>query len=161
MNDKLCYKCGIIRPLSDFHKGLHDGKDRRCKICKSKERKARYTTDIEKVTKQNHDWIQNNPVKARERGRRRRARKLGINEKYTKSDELYTRSLFNNKCFNCGSKDNLTIDHNYPLILGNALTRSNAVLLCSSCNSKKKDKTPEDFYNSIQLNNLNKLGIIK
>ncbi len=48
---------------------------------------------------------------------------------------------------NLFSKERLQIDHWLPLSLGNPLTRKNAVLLCKSCNSSKKDKLPTLKFN--------------
>ena len=77
---------------------------------------------------------------------KRRAFKRSVNESYTKEDEQYTLDLFNRSCVNCGATERLSIDHHYPLSKGHALTRSNAVVLCLSCNSSKCSKMPEDFY---------------
>ena len=103
--------------------------------------------DINKRHRKTHkEWYKNNYDKVVESGRRRRAKKKAVNENYTKEDEQYTRELFENKCANCGSTDNLCIDHHFPLSKGNALTRKNAVVLCTYCNCSKQDKLPEDFY---------------
>ena len=83
--------------------------------------------------------------------RKRRARQQQLQENYTKEDEQYTRTLFNNQCANCGSTDKLCIDHHYPLSKGNALTRENAVVLCRSCNASKHIKSPESFYSPEKL----------
>lgn len=48
-------------------------------------------------------------------------------------------------------------DHHYPLSRGHGLMPDNAVLLCGSCNSFKKDKLPVDFYSSIELERVNYL----
>ena len=80
--------------------------------------------------------------------RKRRALKKNVNENYTKDDEAYTYQLFECKCAVCGAavKNDLTIDHWYPLSKGYPLTRKNAVLMCKSCNRKKWDKLPADCY---------------
>ena len=79
---------------------------------------------------------------------------------YTKQDEQYTYELFDGVCYNCGAKEDLCIDHNYPLSRGYALTRKNAVLLCRSCNSSKLDKLPKYFYTNEKLQILKeKLGV--
>ena len=105
----------------------------------------------EKARESRRTWQKNNPEKAREYNRKRRAMKLEVNENYTPEDERYTRLIFSEMCFKCKSKENLTIDHNYPLSEGNALERDNAVLLCQSCNSSKGTKRPEEFYSPLEL----------
>lgn len=68
---------------------------------------------------------------------------------------LYIHNYFENKCFNCGSKKDLTVDHHYPLEKGYSLKNFdgtlNAVLLCKKCNQKKSNKLPEKFYTKEQL----------
>ena len=48
--------------------------------------------------------------------------------------------------FICGATEDLTIDHHYPLSKGFKLTRDNAVLLCRSCNSAKRDILPDIWH---------------
>jgi len=40
-------------------------------------------------------------------------------------------------CINCGSRDNLSVDHILPESKGGKLTMENTQTLCISCNSKK------------------------
>lgn len=120
-----------------------------------KKRAAKYHQDHKDHYRELHKkWISNNREKSREYVRKRRAKKLSLNENYSKEDELYTRSLFENKCANCGSTNRLCLDHHKPLILGNPLTRQNAVLLCTSCNCRKSNSLPEDFYDPETLNRI-------
>lgn len=74
---------------------------------------------------------------------------------FTKEDRKIIFTIFENRCFNCGSTKKLTIDHHYPLEKGYGLKNSdgtyNAVLLCAKCNMKKSNKLPEYFYNDGQL----------
>jgi 5-methylcytosine-specific restriction endonuclease McrA len=106
-------------------------------------------------------YRQTHPEQKRKDRRVRRALKALVKEHYTIQDELFTLILFGHQCFNCGSKENLTIDHNYPLSKGYALTRSNACVLCFSCNSQKHDHFPEKFYLPEKLQELfTLLGII-
>lgn len=96
-------------------------------------------------------WRKLHPEADRANCRRRRAKRLAVNENYTITDAQYTKTLFNNVCVNCGSSDHLTVDHHYPLAHGHALTRQNAVLLCNTCNCSKGDKLPEEFYTKDKL----------
>lgn len=131
--------------------------------------KSYYTANKEHIIEQHRGYVEDNKEYYKDYGkryrathpdnesanirwRRRRAKKLAINEVYTKDDEAYTRELFNHSCANCGSTDNLCIDHHKPLSKGYALSRTNAVVLCSDCNLSKHAKMPEDFYDADTLN---------
>lgn len=83
--------------------------------------------------------------------------KKGIKEYYTHLDEKITRQVFENKCFNCKTTDNLTIDHHYCLNNGNPLAVGNAVLLCRCCNGSKSDQEPDEFYTKEQIESIEKL----
>ncbi|QQS36144.1 MAG: HNH endonuclease [Ignavibacteriales bacterium] len=73
-------------------------------------------------------------------------------------------ALFNHRCFKCGIKEKpfpetgnppiLCIDHHIPMVLGGHLIAGNLVALCRSCNNKKKDKSPEEFYTQKELDKL-------
>jgi 5-methylcytosine-specific restriction endonuclease McrA len=73
-------------------------------------------------------------------------------------------ALFDHRCFKCGVKEKphpeigkpptLCIDHHIPMILGGHLVPGNLVSLCRSCNNKKKDKPPEEFYSPQELDKL-------
>lgn len=46
-------------------------------------------------------------------------------------------------CQECGSGENLAVDHVWPKVLGGTDHPYNLQLLCGSCNSKKRCKTPD------------------
>lgn len=72
--------------------------------------------------------------------------------------------MFDNRCFKCGVKEKsqveiskppiLCIDHHIPMIRGGHLIPGNLVALCRSCNNKKHDLLPEEFYTHEELNRL-------
>ena len=141
--DILSYKKEYVQKnrniLIDYHKNYR-------KVCKHK------------ITLYN----KKNITKLRAKCRKRRAMRHSVNEHYTSEDEKYTMELFGYKCINCGITENLTIDHHQPLVNGNPLTRQNAVVLCSSCNSSKNDTLPERFYKKEKLQEVNVLlGVLK
>lgn len=82
-------------------------------------------------------------------------------------EELYKNkffALFNHQCFKCGIKEKpfpeigkppiLCIDHHIPMVLGGHLVPGNLVALCRTCNNKKHDKSPEEFYTKVELEKL-------
>lgn len=85
---------------------------------------------------------------------KRRQMKKKIFESLSKKtiQEIYLK--FNYKCYVCNNKNDLCLDHHYPLKLGNPLTVNNGVILCKSCNSIKRDRLPESFYSPEQLTDL-------
>lgn len=132
-------------------------------------RKERYKKDRERVKEQSRSYYANNKLKMNERGkayrknnadvvkinkRKYRATKSMVKEHYTKQDETFTLNLFSHKCFNCGSTKMLVIDHVYPLSKGYALSRSNACVLCNSCNCSKHTRLPNEFYSEDKLKEL-------
>lgn len=48
------------------------------------------------------------------------------------------------RCRYCGSHKNLTADHVFPESRGGEMSLENLVTACSSCNSKKGPRTPEE-----------------
>ncbi len=50
----------------------------------------------------------------------------------------------NHTCQYCGAKENLTIDHVLPSSRGGIDSWENLVCACTSCNTKKGNKTPEE-----------------
>lgn len=120
-------------------------------------RRAYYFKHAEKFKAQSRNYRKNNPEIRRAQARKRRAQKAKVNENFTIAQAATTRSVFNYRCFNCSSTENLTFDHHRPLIEGNPLEPGNATLLCLSCNSSKRSTPPEEFYSPEQLAELNRL----
>lgn len=162
-NTKTCTKCGKIFPCTSeyFHKHCRnkDGFKYECKLCSTEYKNLQYVKENHKQYIKIHQ--KNNPEIYQKATSKYRSKKENILETYSVEDILYTKTLFTFKCFNCNSTDRLEIDHFYPLSKGNALTRKNAILLCRSCNAKKRDKLPVNFFTQDQLNDLqNNYGII-
>jgi 5-methylcytosine-specific restriction endonuclease McrA len=125
--------------------------------------KAYYSANKDTIIEQHKGYVKENGKKVKDyqkeyrkthknnkaaniRWRKRRALKQSVNESYTKDDEQYTLDLFNRSCAYCGTSEKLCIDHHKPLSKGHALSRTNAVVLCNSCNCQKNNKMPEEFY---------------
>lgn len=159
MDKKICGKCKIEKDLSMFYKNKSkkNGIDNWCKVCykqyrdNNTEKKKEYNKQYYKEnTESRKEYIkqyqENNPEKCRAKNRRRRARKQQLNEYFDIEMETFVLDAFNHQCFNCGSIEDLCIDHFKPLSKGYKLTVANALVLCKSCNSSKKDKMPRDFF---------------
>lgn len=128
----------------------------------NKERVARANRNPEATKAYKRAWYKANQDKVLERKRRRRERKIACGEVYSSEHQRATFRAFDNKCFNCGSGDNLHIDHHRPLVKGHPLSLDNAVVLCESCNKSKSIKDPEDFYGITRCQELDtKLAQIK
>lgn len=157
---KQCSKCGKIKDIDCFeiekynNNGIAKHRSQ-CETCrepiriKSKKNRKNNTAYIEKQKEYNK--TPQRKASNRYHGSKRRLIKHNIKESFSSDDILFVFNQFGNKCFNCDSYDNLHIDHHYPLSRGHALTRNNAVLLCSTCNIKKHNKLPEEYYSFTKL----------
>ena len=68
----------------------------------------------------------------------------------------YIWEKFDKRCFNCGKRisiDEMALDHTRPLAYLYRLDEY-ATCLCSTCNSKKRDHFPVEFYSNQQLEEL-------
>lgn len=83
--------------------------------------------------------------------RQRRRKATAEDIKLTLAQERFLLELFGNKCFNCSTIKDLTLDHHVPLNAGGMLNVHNVVILCRSCNGKKSDFLPEDWYTQDKL----------
>ena len=96
-------------------------------------------------------WAQNNRDKCRATSSKRRAIKVQVKEDFSAKEREACLERFNHECFKCNSKENLAIDHYRALSKGHALTQSNAIILCKSCNSSKGIKDPEDYFTGLEM----------
>lgn len=53
------------------------------------------------------------------------------------------------KCVYCGSQENLTLDHKIPQSRGGSHDPENLATCCSTCNSSKGAKTPQEWMEGI------------
>ena len=144
--EKRCPKCGVTRPVSDWHQNLAqlDGLAAHCKPCKS----AYYAENDEKYRENNRRWRKTNPEKHRAREHRRRARKAGaFTIPHTEEDLLdFWRfvGVDPERCWYCAldGRDSPAeeIDHLKPLAAGGSETVWNKRPACSACNTSKNDR---------------------
>lgn len=173
---KICSLCKIVKCYCDFtkDKNRRDGFSYVCKLCRYDKAKELHSRNLNKLATAKYRASEHGKqllrqihqqYKRSERGRllsqqyvrRRRELKRHIDMNYSAIDERMTRILFGNLCFKCESKNDLQIDHHYPLSKGFGLSLDNAVLLCGYCNNSKNDSLPEKFYSQEQFERLNYL----
>jgi len=92
-------------------------------------------------------------AEARRKGKRnykhaRRARINNCEVKATPKMVEDARKQAGDRCYYCGKKAELTLDHFEPLAKGGAHCVSNFVFACHPCNSRKRDLDPFDFMAS-------------
>ncbi len=102
-------------------------------------------------------WVKTHPEARKAINRARRARKAAVEESFSAEEEQFIRECWGNRCVVCGKTNeeemaeigrSLAVDHWLPLCKGYALTPSNAVLMCLSCNAKKGPKMPSEVYDA-------------
>lgn len=110
--------------------------------------------------KQNHqarrdylnEYYKSDDQKLKMRIKRHQREELYKNDnKLTLEQVKHIFEKFEQKCFKCGSTHKLQLDHHFPRSKGGLLTIDNAVLLCRSCNSRKRDQNPAKFYTPEEL----------
>lgn len=107
---------------------------------------VRRNRDPEKHRQAKKAWAALHPDAFQVYEARRRAKKIGVGEHFSRQKRKCVRDQFNNQCFRCGSTENLNIDHHIPLSAGAPLEYGNAVCLCRRCNRQKGSQMPKDFY---------------
>jgi 5-methylcytosine-specific restriction endonuclease McrA len=73
-----------------------------------------------------------------------RAGKLGLNGSFTVEEWKGICAQYDYKCAICGSEEPLTADHIIPMSKDGSNLIQNIQPLCKSCNSRKKDKIPDE-----------------
>jgi len=108
--------------------------------------RAYYASNPERYRKAAREWAKRNRDKVRARNKAQRARRRGAKRSgaYTFQDWQAVMERYGYCCAYCGEKKPLTQDHIIPLSRGGAHSTSNIVPACSSCNSRKNKRTPEE-----------------
>ena len=155
-NSITCCKCKIKKDKSCFSRDITQatGYSYTCKQCRTEYEKIWREKNIEKVRAKDKRRIKK-PIprekNAIRRNKRRERKILAIDTPLSATEICEIYNKFDNKCYKCNSTNRLSIDHHYPLSRGNPLSIGNAVLLCASCNSRKGNKLPENFYSPLEL----------
>lgn len=164
-SNKVCTKCLIKKPLSDFYKLSHtkDGYDYKCKSCNYAANKKhrstisgkKYYSQLQKQYRQSDQYKQ---YLASDVGvatmRRKKYKRRTLEKKVCQlsaADIQLLSKIFSDRCLYCGDNIKLTYDHVIPLSRGGDTSISNCVIACKSCNSSKGAKllflewTPSNF----------------
>lgn len=161
---KICSKCGIEKPISEFYhkKTGKYGVCGQCKKCKRIIDDEYIKNNPDKVRKYKDKWVANNRGKRLEVSkkyyyrnrdkhmvltRNRRARMQNAEGKFSHKQWEEIKKKYDYRCAICGKKEPfnqyrkmLTIDHIIPLSKGGTNYIDNIQPLCFICNSVKKDK---------------------
>jgi 5-methylcytosine-specific restriction endonuclease McrA len=96
----------------------------------------------DKVNAGSRKYRKSHPEVRRVALNRYRARKLNQSIPYNALQMQARFEYWGNKCWMCGTEDNLTMDHVKPISKGGLDTPSNIRPACKSCNSSKNNKWP-------------------
>lgn len=152
-----CTKCGIEKPLADFNRDNSKKKipyQAICRLCakknhliyfsveehrqKERNRVKKYNQEHkERVSAYKKIWNSINRKKVYEYAKNRADRIAASYKGITFQEWADLLNKYDNKCLCCGTKENITLDHVFPISLGGADSIINAQPLCRSCNSKK------------------------
>ena len=95
----------------------------------------------DKKRKSSKKWAQNNRDKIRSYNAKRRAQKANGGGSYTDFEWRRLVKHQDGRCLACGKKKRLTADHVIPISKGGSSNIENIQGLCTSCNSRKGNKT--------------------
>lgn len=116
-NKKRCYDKNREQRLLYSKLYYEEHKEERLKYGKKY-----YVRNKDRIRKCNKEWIKNNYLKYRKianiNDRKRRDREVAFGDNYSALDTQITYNVFKNKCFKCGSRKNLAVDHHKPLSKG-------------------------------------------
>ena len=103
-----------------------------------------YANNKEKVKIGNRAWRLKNPDKTRAIILRYQHKKKScpVND-LTADEERFIFDIYGNKCYYCGEKSDLTLDHIQAISKNGIHSMTNIVPACRSCNSKKGNKPPK------------------
>jgi 5-methylcytosine-specific restriction endonuclease McrA len=115
---------------------------------------------IERGREQAREWYHANKERARVRTRtwkrahpeevalyeqRRRGRSLGAAGDFTRAQWHNLVAQWCGRCAYCGRSSKLTVDHRIPVSAGGTNTIDNILPACPRCNSRKHDRTEDEF----------------
>ena len=167
---KVCKDCGVEHPRTAEYFGREkqnrDGLRGKCKMCVAEHSRNYRLTHREHKVEYDRLWRVSrrkeevervrryraaNPECRRAEHHRRRARERGAEGSFSPADIERQRKAQKHRCYYCGEKSKLTIEHLVPLVRGGTNWPDNIVLACLSCNCRKQDKLPHEFVEGGRL----------
>jgi len=161
---KICTKCGAEYPRTAEYfyrdKRNRDGLKGDCKTCKreyirewksahreeiAKRGSMYYATCREERLEYQRKWRKANFDQKHSQEHRRRTRKRNAEGSFNAADIERQRKAQKSKCYYCGQKAKLTVEHLVPLARGGTNWPDNIVLACGPCNFSKQDKLPHEY----------------
>ena len=142
--EKVCFKCGNLKPLSEFYKHpqMKDGHLNKCKECNK--------VDVKNNYHDNREYYAGYEQKRAQRPERKKAALTYQKKRRTKNPEPYKANtavsnavrdgrLFKEPCFQCGAVENIEAhhpDYSKPL---------DVVWLCRACHLAEHNRKAYDF----------------
>lgn len=137
MAEKICFKCGLLKPLSDYYKHpqMADGHLNKCKECNKKDVKKNYRNNIEHY--QEYDLKRNSSLERKDSAAEKQKQHRAKNpDKYKArtavSNALRDKRLFKQPCKYCNSTEKLQAhhyDYSKPL---------DVIWVCFKCHRQKE-----------------------
>lgn len=169
MKEKVCAKCHILLPISEYgnNRSRKDGLQYYCKKCKRLDSKAWKLLHKEYIRNSSNSYYKNNKdrilkrnSKNYEKTKSKRSkviklwkqsnpdkvqagyenRRKNLVGKITGDEWKEIKNRYGNKCLRCGTYENISIDHVIPVSKGGTNTADNIQPLCRKCNSIKGTK---------------------
>jgi 5-methylcytosine-specific restriction endonuclease McrA len=93
-------------------------------------------------------WRALNPAQRLAQVHRRRSR---LNGEFTPTEWNALLAEYDYSCGYCRSRENITVDHRTPISRGGTNTIANLIPACLSCNSRKSDRTEDEFRHTMAV----------
>ena len=156
--ERICITCKAVKPFTDFHKNklTKEGVTNKCKVCKNEASRIRYEKNGAKMREQmaaqrKEKYKHRIEIERASRSRRKEFQRPLKNARQQirnrllegKTFTLKSREiakLYEKPCYNCGTLENLSIDHIVPLARGGSHSIGNLMTLCRKCNASKGKK---------------------
>jgi len=160
MTTKTCSKCKEIKGLDDFYKDIRyrSGRRTQCKSCDSlkaqkwrSRNQDRWDSYMQTWRLDNKNRIRENKIDWRNRNRKTLHEQLHRRRVRLQKGSIFAiskkdlKKLYSSNCVNCGTHENISLDHIIPISRGGRHSVGNLQAMCRSCNSSKRDKLMVEF----------------